>query len=363
MKKTTKPSIVPTLISSQALAWSAVVFGIFLLSLWIYFALDAAVAERRKAAEQVSTRVESEFISCDMPKGWAAYTKLDGALRMRKYLDRNMPYIAVESEKDEFAPYHALDMNPSLIMRKISARLDCGHVTSNEYANIVMHGVAVGSVNPEVPSVNFMFSTDCGDQGVGTYFYCGDRSYFVWSLVDSEDKETWRELRDFFNYTYDTVTLPPATEEIDRPIVHSGRLTAEGNSKTLAEVSRELAMWRLFRDRAETEPAAALLPAISHFREAVRLLSSVRQEKGILADADFAGYRKLVEIRKSRVNEWFVMLDKYRSTGDVEAARRQIDFIAAHATLKGEASLAHKAQDMRAEIDRMQERKATDPVK
>ena len=129
-------------------------------------------------------------------------------------------------------------------------------------------------------------------------------------------------------------------------MVDSGRLTAEINSATHLQVGREFALWSLFAARVESEPEAALLPALKHYREALRLLSSIRQERVALASEDFKLYQRFLEMRRKEVAEWFVVLDKAVAMRDWAKARSQANWIMSHATLTGERIDVRRAAEI-----------------
>ena len=110
-------------------------------------------------------------------------------------------------------------------------------------------------------------------------------------------------------------------------------------------------MWKLFAARAETEPDVALLPALLHYREALRLLSSIRQERVALSSEEFNGYCELQKKRSKDVAEWFVVLDKAVAMRDWDKARRQAKWIMQHATLTGERLDARRAAEILAKVE------------
>ena len=156
----------------------------------------------------------------------------------------------------------------------------------------------------------------------------------------------WMDKVPEMDVMFENFDIPEMRESIDRPVVHSGELTAEMNAATHLQVGRETALWRLFAARAETEPEVALLPALRHYREALRLLSSIRQERNALVSDDFKLYQHLLEERRKYVNEWFVVLDKAVAMRDWDRARQQAKWIMDHATLTGERVDVRRAADI-----------------
>jgi len=88
------------------------------------------------------------------------------------------------------------------------------------------------------------------------------------------------------------------------------------------------------------------MPALEHYREALRLLSSIRQEYIALASDDFKRYQHLLERRRRDVDEWFVVLEKAVAMRDWPKARSQAKWIMSHATLTGERVDVRRAADI-----------------
>lgn len=177
-------------------------------------------------------------------------------------------------------------------------------------------------------------------------FYSGNIRYVLWGLWHNEDLLAGKEIHRFFLHLFEDFDIPEMRESIDRPIVNSERFTAELNASTYLQVEREMALWRLFAARAKSEPDAALLPALQHYREALRLLSSIRQERAALASDEFKLYQELLEKRRKDVDGWFVVLDKAVAMGDWDKARTQAKWIMSHATLTGERVDVRRAADI-----------------
>jgi len=355
MNQSKKPQIVPTLLSSRVLVWSVVLVVVFVGLTMFYFSCLGLWRARQAYAEPVSTEVSIPAISVHMPKGWQAYATTEDSIFMFRSMDASGPRIRIVTRQSEALRYQALDSNRALLLRRISKTLaaadaSIGGSDTNQAARALqLNGENVMTVRPGVSGVYFMFTQ--GERvGGGLYFLHGDRSYLIFGTVDKSDVEAGGEILDFITRPQESIELPSVREDIERPVVDSSLLTAERNREILAEVGRELAMWRLFSERAETEPQSALLPAINHFREAVRLLASVRQEATILSGKDFERYRALCVRRQATLREWFVLLDKYRAMNDREGAKRQAEFIREHATLLGEAPDARRALDIYNEL-------------
>ena len=209
-------------------------------------------------------------------------------------------------------------------------------------------GTELLTVRPGISAVRMLF--DIGERnGEAMVFYAGDVRYVLWGLWLDEDLESAQDVHLFFRRIFDSFEMPELCELIDRPVVDSGTFTAEQNAETLRHVGREIALWRMFAERAEAEPETALLPALVHYREALRLLSSIRQENVALGSEDFKLFQRLRERRRRDVDEWFVVLDKAVAMGDWEKARSQAKWIISHATLNGERPDVRRAADILAE--------------
>lgn len=351
MKKKLKPALVPTLLSMRVVVWSAVLVALFFALLSLYLARAASREYRSVYAKPVATSVETPDVTVVMPRGWKAYSRAPGEIRLFKAAPERRPLVEVRVDRDPAFRFQALDLNPALLSRILFRQLDAEDWKDRQ-SGVDLHGLELVRVEPGIEGVRFAFSYG-GADGYALMCLSGDRRYLVWGAADHADAESMREIRDFIQYPLRSFQLPEKSEAFARPVVRSGLLTAEGNRNVLDEVGRELAMWRLFSGRAEKEPGSSLLPAISHFRKALGLLSSIRQESGLVNSPDFATYERLLDVRRHMVAEWFVLLDKCQATGDVDGAKRQAAYIAEHATLEGEAHEAQQANDRLKQLDRV----------
>ena len=350
MTRKEKPAIVPTLLSARVLAWSGVYVAMFLALLALYCARIAARDAAADYGRPTPTVVESPDITVEMPAGWQTYSRSPAEIRLHRRADAAIPLIEVRVDRDPGFRYQALDVNRALVLRLLEPEVADERCWSMARPVINLLGLEQVQVKPGLPGVRVAFSVE-DKVGSAALFLLGDRRYLIWGLADRDDRAEREDIRNFIRYTFDTCRLPEVHDGFVRQVVDSSRFTAESNRRTQEEVQSSLAMWRLFSARAEREPAAALLPAISHFREAVRLLASIRQESSLVSSPDFGLYEKLMAIREAEVNEWFVLLDRYESTGDLPEAIRQATYICDHATLAGEAHLARRAADRRAALE------------
>ncbi len=347
-----KPAVVPTVLSQKGALWTLVLVALFGALMWLYMSWSALAAARERLSEPVSTTVKMPHFTITTPLGWEEWSKTADELAVWRRKDADLPILHFLSERDEGFAYHALDVNPAVLLRIIdedigSERIPCLPGT----LALVSKGVALFTVRPGVNGVRVDFDFDTAPfSGEAAIFYSGDVRYVVWAIWPENDFEAEDELRAYMLRLFDVMEFPDTRESIDRPVVNSGHLTAEQNERVHQQVGRELALWRLFADRVEAGTSAALLPALKHYREALRLLSSIRQERLALASEDFKRYLAFLERRRREVDEWFVVLDKAMAMRDWETARSQAEWIIGHATLTGERVDARRASDALAKI-------------
>ena len=345
-KNISKPALVPTVHSSRIALWAVAMTAFFGALLWCYCAWDSLVKAREKLSEPVQKIVKMPFCSVRLPYGWEAYSKNDRALAVFRRKGQEIPVIFLLTEKDPAFPYHALDVNPAIAFHLVEEDILLERLAGlpSELPMQVI-GSEQLTVRPGVTAVRMLFDIGSHD-GEAMVFYAGDVRYVLWALWEDGDNAAADETHRFFRHLFEDFDIPEMRESIDRPVVNSSTFTAENNAATQLQVEREMALWHLFAARAETEPEAALLPALRHYREALRLLSSIRQERIALASDDFKLYQRLLETRRRDVDEWFVVLDKAVAMGDWERARNQAKWIMAHATLTGERADARRAADI-----------------
>ena len=345
-KNSFKPVVVPSVYSMRVVLWSLALVALFGVLLWVYCAWGALANARETLGEPVQKTVEMPLYSVKLPLGWEAYSRDENALAVFRRKGQDIPIIFMLSEKDPGFPYHALDMNPSILFHLIEESILSEHLsTLPDELPTKVYGTERLTVRPGVSAARMLFDIGIYD-GEAMIFYVGDIRYVLWALWKDDDKPVAAEIHRFFRHLFEDFDIPEQRESIDRPVVHSGQFTAEQNTATHLQVERELALWRLFAARADTEPNAALLPALQHYREALRLLSSIRQERLALSSDDFKLYQRLREKRSRDVEEWFVVLDKSVAMGDWGRARKQAKWIMSHATLTGERMDVRRAADI-----------------
>lgn len=350
MTKISKPAVVPTLLSSRSLAWSLVLVAAFLVLWWLYSAygrLESVRAELRRATK---THVVAPPMSANVPAGWAAYSLTPREFRMYRQTDSRLPLIEINIDRANEHRFRALDRNPAVVLNLVQKHLAWESRYKETEPKLALTGLEVVLVKPGVQGIHFVFKTEDGLLGEGVEFFLGDIRYMVWGLAERADAAALADIGGFVGRIFDEIDLPDIREDFERPVIHSGNLTAEDNRRTLEEAEREVLMWKLFAKRAETEGQTALLPAIQHFRNAVRLLSSIRRERAFVESDEYERYRRLMKVRRDDVRKWFVLLDKYRAMRDYAAARRQAAFIFDHVTLVGEGTDRRRAADALANL-------------
>ena len=345
-KNSQKPVLVPTVYSARVVLWSIALVALFGALLWVYYAWSALAQAREKLGEPVQAVVEMPLFEVRLPLGWEAYSKDGNALAVFRKKGQDIPILFLLAETDPGFPYHALDVNPAIMLHIVEEDILAEHLDGiPEELPIKVIGSEQLTVRPGVTAVRMLFDI-AGHDGEAMVFYAGDIRYVLWGLWKDQDKESAADIHGFFRRTFEDFDIPERREYIDRPVVDSGKLTSSMNADTLRQVQREMALWRLFAARAEAEPDAALLPALQHYREGLRLLSSIRQERIALSSDDFKLYQRLLDKRRVDVNEWFVVLDKAVAMRDWDRARRQARWIMSHATLIGERADVRRAADV-----------------
>lgn len=341
-----KPVLVPTIHSLRTVLWSLALVAVAGALVWTYLAWGNLRKAKEKLDDPVETVVEMPLLTVTLPPRWEAYARDGDTLFAFRRAGRDIPVIFFEAKRDPSYAYHATDVNPAIALKSVEEDIDAVALSDKpEYLSLEIVGSEQLTVKPGVTAVHLLFGSD-EFGGAALIFFSGDVRYAMWSLCRTGDREAREEVRQYFLRLFENLSIPDMREPIDRPIINSALLTAETNADTHRRVERETALWRMFAVRAATEPEAALLPALQHYREALQLLSSIRQERIALASEDFQLYRKLLDQRKRDVDEWFVVLDKAVAMRDWPKARKQAKWIMAHATLTGERLDVRRAADI-----------------
>ena len=347
MQKTNfKPILVPTIYSSRVVLWSLALVALAGALMWVYIALDALIQARDHLDDPVETKVKMPLYSVGLPPRWETYCKDGNSLIVFRSAKKDMPLLCFEAHCDPGYPYHALDLNPAIAMKIVEDEISDTRISDMpDELSMSSVGVERITVKPGIAALHLFFDVNDHD-GEAMIFYAGNVRYVLWALWNDDDINASAEIHKFFRHLFENFNIPEMRESIDRPVVNSGELTAELNAATHLQVGRELALWRLFAARAEAEPEVALLPALQHYREVLRLLSSIRQERVAFASDDFKLYQHLLDKRRKDVVEWFVVLDKAVAMRDWDKARQQAKWIMDHATLTGERVDVRRAADI-----------------
>ncbi len=349
MNQNDRPSLVPTLATTSALIWSLVLVGAFLAALASYTAIDHLLDVLRIHETAHPTSVKTAFYETEIPAGWAYYTLDGNDLRMYKDVFQREPLVCYSVRQDPSFRYRALDLNPALTARRLTDHLVALGLSteSNETARVIATDVV--QVDPNVSAVRAQF--ECGRlAGESLYFILDDVAYQVTGLWDWGDRASAREIRRRLEYMFDMDKLLDWKSSYARPVIDSARLSAEEHQRVHELAGNERAMWELFATRSETEPES-VLAAIVHFRKLILLLASIREERELCESAAYERYERLLEARKAERTSWLLLLDKYRSLGDLPRAIQQADHIARHAVLDDEALLRQSALRVKRELE------------
>lgn len=330
------PVFVPTAYSLRTTLWSVAIVAFFASLMWLYMAFDALELSRKRLVEPVSSVLETPLYRVSLPLGWKCFSRDGNRIAVFKNTEVELPAMVFDAERNSSFAYRALDMNNDICMKIITDDIQSVRLKG---LPAILSPLPVGSelltVMPGVYAMHFIF--DIGDfSAEAIIFYVGDVRYVLWGVWPDRDIVSGSEINSYLSHLVEKFEIPELREHIYRPVVDSGKLTAEHNEDIHLKVDREMALWRLFAARADAEPEAALMPAIRHYREALTLLSSIRQEHVELASDDFRRYQTLLEERRKDVDEWFVVLEKAVAMRDWEKARAQAKWIISHATLTGE---------------------------
>ncbi len=276
-KNTFKPVLVPTIYSMRVVLWSLVLVALFGALIGGYCALGALAKARERLGEPVQVVVEMPFYTVRLPLSWEAYSKEGNALAVFRRNGEDIPIIFLLAEKNPSFAYHALDVNPAIIFHLVAEDILVEKLKGiPEELPMRIVGSQQLTVRPGITAARVLFDVGMFD-GETVVFYSGDLRYVLWGLWKDDDLQAAADIHRFFRQLFEDFDIPEMREAIDRPVVNSALFTAEMNDATHLQVQREMALWHLFAARAEAEPEVALLPALQHYREALRLLSSIRQ--------------------------------------------------------------------------------------
>ena len=352
MNENVKPQIVPTLLSTRNALWGAVLVGFFLALLALYTAYGRITAAQARLASPQPTFVNADYFVTSVPAGWTKYElSRNGDIRklvMRKRDDAATPLIAYFAEREPSFAWRALDLNRTLTLTRLSKRLAEDLPVGTNQVAVEVRASDVAPIKPGISAQRTLF--ECGEySGAMVFFFVQDIRYTVIGFARKDDPAL-AEVTDRVMRLTRADALPDFPEYFERPVLDIGALEAADFEAERMKAERELALWTLFSSRVEQEPDASLLPAIEHFRGALKHLSTLHQEKTLLDSPEFSRYREFVRRRRAIVKEWFVLLDKRRAIGDRKGAEKLAKFIIDHATLIDESLDARKARQAYEEL-------------
>ena len=329
-----KPVIVPSLATAGTFVWTIVLVLAFVAAIALYSAADRYAGAAKALRTKRPTRVETPYLVLNVPASWARYAQDGDDVYMYQSATDALPILFVTAQRDAAFAYRALDKNPSLVQRQLKptfARLGvCG---AGDKVSVLATDVV--SVDPGVSAVRAI--CEVGEvEGLSLTFIVDDVSYVFCGLWKAQDRAAGEEIRERLAHIFDRVVIKNPTSRFTRPVVNSAELTTEEHTRVLAQAGSERALWELFETRAKTE-SDSVLPAIEHFRKLMTLTSSIHEEKALCASPAFRRYYELLAVRKAKVAEWFLLLDKYRSMGDAKRAIDQAKFIVKRAVLEDES--------------------------
>jgi len=346
MNKNLKPAIVPTLLSSKGTLWSVLFVGYF-LALLVSYNLQGRIREtKERLAKPVETVVSTPLFSLSLPLGWNEYAISDGVVEMRRAAGERVPFVQVIAKQNPEYAFRALDRNTAVVTRRYE---DITKKALGPEMDVESLGDEVVQARPGVNALHSYLEVGPQYLGQSVMFYMGDVRYVVLAVFERGDQATAVELDRFFSMLSKSMTVPDQRESIARPLINSLNISTEQNIQVHVAVDRELALWNLFRNRARTQPAY-LKEAIEHFREAIRLLSSVCEERNLMRMEDFNEYQTFLGQRAAIVREWFVRLEKDIGMKDYAAARKHAQYIIENATLVDESLDKRRASELLASL-------------
>ena len=349
MKNNLKITIVPTVLSSKGTLWCVLFVGYFLVLLGIYNLSDKISKVSAELKKPVVTTVETEYFKLLLPSGWQEYSITNGILEVRRVAGERIPFIELVPQQNPAYAFEALDTNPSVLMRRYE---DLISQALGEHQSVNNVGSRIVRLHAGCDAVAHFLDIGNDLVGVALFFYDADVRYTSISVARKDDAAGLAELEDFLCSTTRRLWLPDRRDAINRPTVNSNAITSQQRREAQEQVDRELALWTLFRARAKVQPESYLKPAIQHFRAALELKSSLREEIDLLSTPDFEEYQAFLQQRAGIVREWFVRLDKLIGMRNIEAAKAQAQYIIEHATLVDESLDVRRASDILASLNR-----------
>lgn len=333
-----RPTLDRTLHTQRHAIGLALLVGGFLALLLLYGMWGRLRDLRAEAVRPAETEVAMAGFTARVPGDWAAYSRLgDSLLVMQASAEPGAAVAALGVTRAPAYRFRALDTNPAFAVRQL-ARAYAAAFGTDEAFDVL--GVETAPYLPGVPSVRVWFTVgNPRREGRARLFHLDDAQYLFWGLAGVGDP-AGRTLDRLLSGNSGAVTVPDVRDAFERPVIHSGRIAHTESRAASEAAARELALADAHAVRAEAvegAEAADLVPALGHYRKAVRLLASVRRETSLVGTEEAARFDRLAERRRAQVRAWFDLLERAQRMGDTAAARAQAQAILRDATLEGEA--------------------------
>ncbi len=329
MAKPDRPTLPFTLHGQRRLIAGVLLVAAFLLALLIYLQWGHIRDLRAELAQPLPYTLVSDRLTVSPDPAWGAFATI-GDDRPTRFLlftehpDGTGALAVLQTTRDPGLAARALDLSPAVLATKLTA----SHAAIGRSQPVRLLGVETRPHAAGVVAAHFFFDAE-DDHGEGILFYVDDVEYLFWGHRGGEGSPA---LAPFFAAVGGAVTLPEGLrDDFARPVIDSNALTFEQTRAIAEEAERERAAARTAADRAD------LVPALVHYRKALSLLSSIREEDILLDSPEADRFQALAEERRRQVDDWFAKLDRAHGMGDTEAARTQAAFIRDNATLEGEA--------------------------
>ncbi len=330
MAKPDRPTLPFTLHGQRRLIAGVLLVAAFLLALLIYLQWCRVRDLRAELARPLPYTLVDDRLTVSPAPAWGAYAAIGGdrptrLLIFREHPDGSGALAVLQTTRAPALAARALDLSPAVLATKLTA----SHTAAiGRTQPVRLLGVETRPHAAGVVAAHFFFDAE-DDHGEGILFYVDDVEYLFWGHRGGEHSPA---LAPFFAAVGGAVTLPEGLRDtFDRPIIDSNTFTFAQARAIAEEAERERAAARTAADRAD------LVPALDHYRKALRLLASIREEDLLLASPETDRFQALAEDRRSQLDGWFARLDRALGMGDTEAARTQAAFIRDNATLEGEA--------------------------
>ena len=330
MAKPDRPTLPFALHGQRRLIAGALLVAAFLLLLLVYLQWGRVRDLLAELGRPLPYTLADDRLTVSPDPAWGAFATIGDDrptrfLLLREHADGTGALVVLQTTRDPDLAARALDLSPAVLASKLTA----SHAAVLGRAQPVrLLGVETRPHAAGVVAAHFFFDAD-DDHGEGILFYVDDVEYLFWGHRGGDGSPA---LAPFFASVGGAVSLPEGLRDaFDRPVVDSNALTFAETRAVAEEAERERAAARTAAARDE------LVPALGHYRKALRLLSSIREEDLLLDSPEADRFRALADDRRRQVDAWFARLDRAVGMGDVEAARRQAAFIRDNATLAGEA--------------------------